>query len=112
MRGLRPASTASSGRTPAGGGSAGRRRCVRPSRFVIVPSFSSAEVAGRMTWAQSAVGVGKSELATTDSQRCSAASQRSGSGKRESGSASPSTIEHLQRAVLGAAQHRRPASSR
>ena len=66
-------------------------RCVRPSRFVVVPSFSSAEVAGTMTCAQSAVGVGKSELATTDSQRCSAASQRSGSAKHESGSASPST---------------------
>ncbi len=44
-----------------------------------------------MTCAQSAVGVGKSELATTDSQRCNAASQRSGSGKRESTSESPST---------------------
>ena len=78
---------------------------MRPSRFVIVPSFSIAEVAGRMTCAQSAVGVGKSELATTDSQRCRAASQRSASGKRESGSASPSTTSICSVPSSARAQH-------
>ena len=65
---------------------------MRPSRLVNEPSFSSAAVAGTITWAQPVTSFGNIVTATTASAFCTAARQRAAFGQADTGSASPSRI--------------------